>query len=64
MGLVDQVDGYRSENDYRKDFRRLLDIRACHNARELALTKCPTSYTAPNRGGVLFIWMTFSLRKS
>ncbi len=27
--LVDEVRGYRSETDYRKDFRRLLDLRAC-----------------------------------
>lgn len=27
--LVDEATGIRSEDDYRKDFRRLLDIRAC-----------------------------------
>ena len=27
--LVKQYDGFRSERDYRKDFRRLLDIKAC-----------------------------------
>jgi hypothetical protein len=27
--LVQQYDGIRGENDYREDFRRLLDIRAC-----------------------------------
>lgn len=26
---IEQVNGVRGENDYRKDFRRLLDIRAC-----------------------------------
>ena len=29
VGQLWQVDGFRSESDYRKDFRRLLDIRAC-----------------------------------
>jgi len=27
--LVDEVQGYRSERDFRKDFRRLLDLRSC-----------------------------------
>jgi len=27
--LVEQVDGYRSENDLRTDFRRLVDVRNC-----------------------------------
>jgi hypothetical protein len=29
VSLVKQVDGYRSEDDLRPDFRRLLDIRTC-----------------------------------
>ncbi|MGC8856934.1 MAG: hypothetical protein ACP5QU_09050 [Anaerolineae bacterium] len=28
--VVDEVRGYRSEKDFRRDFRRLLDLRACH----------------------------------
>lgn len=28
--LVDEVRGFRGESDFRKDFRRLLDLRACH----------------------------------